>query len=337
MASERHTRRYIRGMAKKFSLFKTAAAGRPTWCSWQLTDRCNFRCRFCSAWQRPPGTEQTLEQIEHSARNLTRIGTMVVSMTGGEPLMRRDLPEIVRAVGRYHFTFVSTNGSLVTESRARDLAAAGLWGVGVSLDYADAERHDAARGHPGAHRRAVEALRILQAARIGKRPQVNMMITLMRDNFDDLPLLARLAADIGCSFRVQPYSTLKTGDRGLIYPHPVSARLRALQRRYPNFITNPVALKKFDQALTEGVPGCVAGRFMLNIDPRGRVAKCPEDQAHPVGHILTDDARTLLARLREKHRINTCRDCWYNCRNEIEVSYTFRGMFHGGRRNFRGR
>ena len=322
-------------MAKKFGFFKTFITRRPVWCSWQLTDDCNFRCKFCTAWKkRADDREQTLEQIEQSAARLARIGTMVVSMTGGEPLARRDLPAVVRAINRYHFTFLSTNGSMVTRERARALAEAGLWGIGVSLDYADPRRHDAARGHEGAHRQAIEALRILQEERIGCRPRVNLMFTLMRDNFDDLQEIAELSRRHGCAFRVQPYSVLKTGDKELVYPLPASKRLLELRRQHPNFATNPVVLEKFDTALAEGVPGCVAGRFMLNIDPVGRVAKCPEDQTNPVGHILEDDGPTLVRRLKERHRSNTCKACWYNCRNELEVSYTLRGMFYGGRRNF---
>ncbi len=338
MASDRRSSTLTENVAKKSRFFKTFCARRPVWCSWQVTDDCNFRCKFCAVWEkRSNGHEQTLEEIEESAGKLAGIGTMMVSITGGEPLLRRDLPSVVRAINRHHFTFVSTNGSLVTRESARALAEAGLWGVGVSLDYADPQRHDAARGSEGAHRRAVQALRILQEERIGGRPQVNLMITLMHDNFNDLPKLAELSRRCGCSFRVQPYSVLKTGDTEFLYRRPVARRLLELRRRFPNFATNPVVLEKFDIALKSGVPGCVAGRYMLNIDPVGRVAKCPEDQAHPVGHILDDDGKTLVRRLKERYRSNTCRACWYNCRSELEVCYTVRGMFYGAMRNFLSR
>jgi MoaA/NifB/PqqE/SkfB family radical SAM enzyme len=324
--------------AKKLRLIRSFLTLRPTWCSWQITDKCNFRCSFCSAWRSAETRgEQSLEEIDASAQALRRMGTMVVSLTGGEPLMRKDLPAIVATIGRHHFTFVTTNGSLVTAQSARALAESGLWGVGVSLDYADPERHDAARGIEGAHRRAVEALRHLQAERIDGRPKVNLMFTLMNDNFGDLVELAELAQGIGCSFRVQPYSVLKTGDTSLVYRQPVSEELLKLRRRFSNFATNPVVLEKFDAALNGGVPDCVAGRYMLNIDPAGNVAKCPEDREHAVGHILRDDTAVLLRRLRERHRSNTCRECWYNCRNELEVSYTLRGMLRGGLGNFFGR
>ena len=338
MALNRQSNTFAEKAAKQFAFFKTFITRRLVWCSWQVTGERNYRCRFCNAWNKPPkGQEQTLAEIERSAAKLARLGTMVVSLTGGEPLIRRDLPAVVRTINRYHFTFISTNGSLVTPERARALTEAGLWGVGVSLDYADPQRHDAARGHEGAHRQALEALRIFQEERLGGRPQVNLMFTLMHDNFDDLPAIAELSRRYGCSFRVQPYSVLKTGDTALRHQRPVAQRLLELRRQFPNFATNPLVLEKFDTALTTGVPGCVAGQNMLNIDPVGRVAKCPEDQAHPVGHILEDDTRTLVQRLKERHRSNTCGDCWYNCRNELEVSYTARGMFYGGLRNFLGR
>lgn len=335
MVSNQHPRLFGRGLARKTRLLATFLRRRPVWCSWQLTDACNYRCKFCSAWKKQHNaSEQTLSEIEESAARLARIGTMVVSMTGGEPLLRRDLPSVVRAISRHHLAFISTNGSLVTSESASALARAGLWGVGVSLDYADPRRHDAARGVEGAHRQAVDALRIFQEERIGNWPQVNVMFTLMHDNLDDIPAIAELAQELGCGFRVQPYSTLKTGDVGLQYQGSVSQRLQDLHKRYPNFATNPAVLEKFDIALTSGVPGCIAGQYMLNIDPAGQVAKCPESQDEPIGHILRDDSKTLIRRLKEQHRANTCQACWYNCRNELEVSYTARGMFHAGMRNF---
>jgi len=321
-----------------FGLFRTFLARRPVWCSWQITPFCNFRCTFCSVWRsRQAGRPQTLEEIRRSADKLADIGTMMVSLTGGEPLLREDLPEVVRTIARHHLTFVTTNGWLVTPAIARALAEAGLWGVGVSLDYADEARHDAARGMPGAYRRAIQALQTLQENRIAGQPRVNIMFTLLHDNFEDLPALARLAGRLGCDIRVQPYSLLKTGEASLAYPRPVARRLLDLRRRYRNIVTNPVVLGKFDLALTNGVPGCVAGLYMLNIDPFGRVSICPESQNDPVGHILDDDIRTLTRRLRERHRANTCQACWYNCRSEMEVCYTMRGMFYSGMRNLFGR
>ncbi|THB77815.1 MAG: radical SAM protein [Desulfobulbaceae bacterium] len=324
---------YLSEFRKNSGFFKSFMLRKPVWCSWQLTDKCNFRCKFCSVWRKEINHDQlSLSQVQEAAAKIARIGPMMVSMTGGEPLMRSDLTEIIATVDQHHFAFISTNGSLVTRERARELIQAGLWGVGISLDYADAAKHDEARGFPGAYQRALQALEIFQSEQVKGRPQVNLMFTLMHDNFPDLEELALITRDIGCTFRVQAYSALKTHDQSLQYPEPVSDKLIALQKKYPHFVTNRVILEKFDQAITEGVPGCIAGKYMINIDPRGFVSKCPEFQKDHIGHILEDDNRTLLARLRQEHKENRCRDCWYNCRNELEVSYSMRGMWFGKNR-----
>lgn len=330
MAPHKTTQAPAGNLRKMIGFFTTSLSQRPTWCSWQITDECNFRCNFCSVWKKKNGKEQSLAEIEQASKNLAKIGTQIVSITGGEPLTRPDLPDIIRVISRHHFTFISTNGSLVTPEKAKAMAEAGLWGVGVSLDYADANKHDTNRGVKGAFDTALKAIERLQAARINNSPSVNIMITLMHDNLDEVPKLAELATRLGCNFRVQPYSTLKTGDTSLIYPGKVSKTLLELRKNYTNFKTSRVVLEKFDQAISEGVPNCVAGKNMLNIDPRGNVSICPESQDDPIGHILHDGPKTLLTRLKQKNIENSCTACWYNCRNEIEMAYSARGFFYNG-------
>ncbi len=318
---------------KNAGFFRSFVTRRPVWCSWQLTDKCNFRCNFCSVWRKKTNTEQmSLAEIRQAAYKLASIGPMMVSMTGGEPLMRKDLPEIIATMDEHHFSFISTNGSLVTRELAREIVKAGLWGIGVSVDYACPEKHDTNRGYKGAYEQALHAIEIFRSEQINGRPQVNFMFTLLNDNLTDLDEIAKMSGQLGCTFRVQAYSHLKTNDNSMQHGQPVSDKLLALHKKYSHFVTNRVVLEKFDQAITEGVPGCIAGKYMINIDPRGFVAKCPEDQKNHVGHILHDPMDILLQRLKKKHQQNTCRSCWYNCRNELEVSYSMRGMWYGKQR-----
>ncbi len=93
--------------------------------------------------------EQTLEQFDIGSKKLAKLGTVFVSLAGGEPLLRPDVVEIARLVSRYHVTFLTTNGWDMTPELARDLYRAKLWGVSISLDYADPARHDRRRGKPG--------------------------------------------------------------------------------------------------------------------------------------------------------------------------------------------
>jgi len=256
------------------------------------------------------------------ARKLASYGTLFVSLAGGEPLLREDLPEIVAEVAKYHFPFVTTNGWRMTPQCARDLMTAGVWGVSVSIDYADAERHDAARHKPGAWERAWRAVELLSDARVHDYQRVNVIAVLMADNIDEMPKLARMAAERNAYFMVQPYGFLKTGSHS--HEHndgEVSPRLLELRRRQSNFLSNPYYLGQFDEFLARGIPGCRAGKAFFNIDSTGDIAICVERRDRPVANLFRDGPRTILNRLHAAAAGNRCRDCWYNCRGEVESLY----------------
>jgi MoaA/NifB/PqqE/SkfB family radical SAM enzyme len=313
---------------KKWRLVRAYLARRPVWCAWQVTYRCNFRCRICSYWQEPhtPAEELTVAQFARGADNLACGGSMLVNLAGGEPLLRADLPDIVAALARQHFPFLTTNGWRVSHDQARALWDAGLWGVSVSIDYPDAARHDAQRGREGAWAEAVRAAETFRDARTAPHQRVNVMAVLTAENQDDIEQVVALAERLGANFMVQPYGVLKTGDESHRPRPPVSQGLLALRRRYRALLSNPYFLARFDAAVDGGVGGCCAGRATFNIDQTGLVAKCVEDRANPVGSIVDTPMPQLLASLREKWRTNRCRACWYNCRGEVEALYTVRGL-----------
>jgi len=314
---------------KKWRLFRAWASGYPVWCAWQVTYRCNFRCAFCGYWKDPAGLlpEQSLEQIRLGARKLANMGTLMISIAGGEPTIRKDLPEIVAAIAEYHFPFLTTNGWLVTQTMADEIFSAGLWGVSVSIDYANPDQHDRRRGTPGAWRRAIKALDYFARARKHRWQRVNLMCVLLHDNLDQIETLLKIAADHDAYFMVQPYCTLKTGSsRFVCRSEGVARRLLDLRHRYPNFLSNPAFLSRFDEALTTGVPGCMAGRAFFNIDSLGNAAICVEFRHRPVANIYADTIQTVIQNLREASRNNQCRSCWYNCRGEIESLYQPYGL-----------
>jgi MoaA/NifB/PqqE/SkfB family radical SAM enzyme len=309
---------------KKWRLFRAWAARHPVWCGWQVTYRCNFRCRFCHYWLDPLGKEPepTPAQYAQGAAKLSRLGTLLISLAGGEPLLRGDLPEIVQAIGRYHFPFVTTNGYLATPDVASQLMRAGLWGVSVSIDYADGDTHDRRRGVKGAWKQAWRAVEMFSDSRAYEFQRVNVIAVLMDDNIDQIEDLIVQAQRRGAYFMVQPYGHLKTGSRD--YAHndgPVSPRLLELRRRYPNFLSNPYYLANFDRYLAGGVASCRAGRAFFNIDSTGDVAICVERKAQPLANLYRDPVGAILRRLRENSRGNRCTECWYNCRGEVESLY----------------
>jgi MoaA/NifB/PqqE/SkfB family radical SAM enzyme len=315
--------------SKKARLFRTWTAGHPLWCGWQVTYRCNFRCKFCGYWHDPMGEEPepTVRDYADGAAKLASFGSMFVSLAGGETLLREDLPEVARAIGRFHLPFVTTNGWLATPELAEDLMRAGLWGVSISIDYADPAKHDTARGMRGAWKQAWRAVEMFLNARKFDYQRVNVIAVLMRDNLSELEELMVMAAARKAYFMVQPYGYLKTGSHAHVHNNgPVGQRLLNMWRRNRNFLSNPRYLSKFDQFLAGGVPGCRAGRAFFNIDSTGDIAICVERRGRPIANLLRDSQHTIRDRLRAAAEDNPCTRCWYNCRGEVESLYKPGGL-----------
>jgi len=308
---------------KKWRLVRSWTSKHPIWCAWQVTYRCNFRCRFCQYWHDPLGREPEPTPADYAAgaKKLASYGTSMISLAGGEPLLRHDVCEIVREIGRFHFPFLTTNGWFVTPDLASDLMKAGLWGVSISIDYADPARHNKARGVDGAWEQAWRAVEMLAAARVHKHQRINVISVLMDDNLDQLESVCQLAARRGAYYMVQPYGYLKTGSKAYEPQAAVAPTLLDIRRRNPNFLSNPYYLARFDEFFRGGVPDCRAGQAFFNIDSTGDIAICVERKTTPVANLYRDDIRTVHRRLRAASKNHSCTQCWYNCRGEVESLY----------------
>ncbi len=310
---------------KKVHLARAYLSRHPVWCAWQVNYRCNFRCSFCHYWADSMGDapELSVADFRAGSKKLADLGALLVSLAGGEPLVRPDIVDVVAAVAEWHFPFITTNGWFSTPELAADLFEAGLWGISVSLDYPDAARHDRRRGVPGAFERALAAVEHFSAARRFKWQRVNWMAVLMDDNLADIEPMVRMAAERDAYFMVQPYGARKTGATRFIHhgDGTVGRYLLDLRRKYRNFLSNPYFLSRFDAALNGGVGGCRAGRGFFSIDSTGEIAICVEERAHPVAHLFKHSAQEIVQRLRNDTIARRCRACWYNCRGEIESLY----------------
>ncbi|MBP7747277.1 MAG: radical SAM protein [Phycisphaerae bacterium] len=310
---------------KKAHLARAWLSRHPVWCAWQVNYRCNFRCAFCRYWVDPMGDapELSVADFRAGSEKLSQLGALLVSLAGGEPLIRPDIVDIVAAIGEWHFPFLTSNGWFSTPELARDIFDAGAWGVSISLDYAEAEPHDRRRGMPGAFARALRAVEHFSAARRYQWQRVNWMAVLMEDNLEHIEPMIKLAAERGAYFMVQPYGARKTGATRFIHANDgtVSAYLLELRRKYTNFLSNPYFLARFDAALNGGVGGCRAGRGFFSIDSTGDVAVCVEERARPVANLYRDSAQEIVRRMRADTMARNCTACWYNCRGEIESLY----------------
>lgn len=168
--------------------------------SWNLTRRCHLRCEHCyiaaGPGPRDPdelSTAECLRVMDEIAE--INAGALLI-LTGGEPLLRADLPELASAAHARGFTVVlGTSGVLLTEGQARGLRAAGVQGASLSLDSTDPARHDAFRRRAGAWRGAVRAAAICRDE--GLDFSLHMSVTEW--NAGEIPAMIALAGELGAA------------------------------------------------------------------------------------------------------------------------------------------
>ncbi len=160
---------------------------------WNCTRRCNLRCVHCysrSADRHYPG-EMTTEQAKAMLADLAAFGTPVMLFSGGEPLLRADLLELIALAKKLGMrAVISTNGTLIQPDVAEQLREIGLSYVGVSLDGMR-ETNDKFRGRQGAFDDALAGIRNCRNAGI----KVGLRFTVNRRNAADVPDIFRLLRD----------------------------------------------------------------------------------------------------------------------------------------------
>jgi len=146
---------------KALSLLKRSLTpNRPYHAQWLLTRRCNYRCRSCNVWREPQNVEEiSTDEVKLGLDVFRKLGVIEVVFSGGNPLLREDMGEIIDYASRFFITTIYDNGSLVAEKidalRSADFVA-------ISLDTLDKKKLDYIKGVPGAWEKAMEAIETLQ-------------------------------------------------------------------------------------------------------------------------------------------------------------------------------
>ena len=152
---------------------------------WNVTRRCNLKCVHCYAQadDTTSDSELSFEEGRALVDDLAAFGVPVLLFSGGEPLVRPDLPELAAyAVSKGMRAVISTNGTLIGPRMARTLKDIGLSYVGISLDGME-DVNDRFRGVPGAYRKALEGIRNCQEVGI----KVGLRFTINRFNVGEIP------------------------------------------------------------------------------------------------------------------------------------------------------
>lgn len=124
-----------------------------------ITNRCKFNCWHCSNVHRQ-GKDLTLEELSKAITEFIDHGVTWVGLSGGEPLLRKDIVDIVRNIGPRATAAILTTGYDLTKKTAKALRSAGLFSFIISLDSIEKAKHDKLRGFSGAYKVALNAIKM---------------------------------------------------------------------------------------------------------------------------------------------------------------------------------
>ena len=252
--------------------------------SWNTTNACNMYCAHC---YRDAGCKAAEELSTAEAKTLLEqiaaAGFKIMIFSGGEPLMRPDILELVRHAASLKLLPVfGTNGTLITRERAQQLLDAGARGMGISLDSLDREKHNRFRSFEGAWEGAVEGMKNCRA--VGLPFQIHT--TVMDWNQHELEAITDFAVEIGARAH-HFFFLVPTGRAASIEEEALRTReyedvLRRImikQQSVPIEI-KPTCAPQFLRIASElGMKtrfrrGCLAGLSYCIISPRGKVQPC---------------------------------------------------------------
>jgi len=238
-----------------------------------VTHECPYRCDHCSVAGRD-GAAMTGGQLLDVIGQIKALGTCTLGLTGGEPMRRADLPELVAAAGPEMATVVFTTGFGLDAEAAERLARARVTCVTVGIESARPADHDAVRDVPGSFEQAARAVRACRNA--GIYTAISTVATRPRLRSGALDAMLRLGWQWGASeFRIlSPVATgAAAGRQDFMLDEADLARLRRFHAR-SNRRLGPPAVACFAHLESPGVFGCGGGYHHLYIDAAGNVCPC---------------------------------------------------------------
>ncbi len=287
--------------------------GKPVLVHFEVTLRCNARCGFCDYWKTDP--KERANELKSFVDAARFFNPMMITYTGGEPTLRRDLEDIVAGVNdavRVQYSTLITHGGMLTAERAKSLWDAGIHQFNISLDYLD-ERHDRARGIPGLSSKIFDVIPAMRSIGVDS---IRFNTVIRDSNLDQLMPIVLRAKELGVGVNFSSYTDSKNGNRdGLIERDKVAeleaviAELLFYKKKNRGVITNSdYYLEQIPKYVRgEMAQPCRSGIRTIHVDPTGHVKRCPD--------FKTDFHWTEF----RKYEPIECNACFYACRGEAQA------------------
>lgn len=319
----------------------TPVAG-PLKVQWDILYSCNSRCVTCDRWQQIEGrTIIPFEREKKFLEELAGMGTFSVAFSGGEPLLRKDIFELIRHAKQVGLTTsMNSNGLLINDAMAEKIVESGLDMIYLSLDGARAETNDYIRGVPGGLDKTFQAIRRLREKR-SEKPKIFINCTVNNKNVSEVVDLVRICKEAGVDgITIQPAHSceemefdlpeeLKLSPENLPrFEKQLGILLSEYREMFPmmgeyfklfgTFVEKPSELYRYR---------CVAAYTSVQIHPNGDVYSCPV-AFEKIGNLMdssfrdiwySEKADDLRRRIKEgKHPM-----CWFTCVAPVNILLSY--------------
>lgn len=252
--------------------------------SWNTTNACNLQCKHC---YRDAGLKKEDELTTFQAKKLideiSKAGFKIMIFSGGEPLLREDIYELVEYARFFGLRPVfGTNGTLITREVALKLKEKGAMAMGISLDSVNPEKHDNFRGIDGCWQKAVDGMKACKE--VGLPFQIHT--TVMDWNYDEVEDLTDFAVEIGAIahhvFFLVPTGRAVNIEEESLRTDRYEALLRRIMKKQkevdielkPTCAPQFMRIAKQMGVNTRFTKGCLAGTAYCIINPIGKVQPC---------------------------------------------------------------
>jgi MoaA/NifB/PqqE/SkfB family radical SAM enzyme len=314
---------------------KALTPNKPHHAQWMITRKCNYHCRGCTVWKEQDPRELSTEEVKRGLDILKDIGIVELVISGGDPLLRKDAPEIIEYASNLFVTTVYDNGSMAKKQLE---ALRNVDFVAISIDSLDEAKNDYIKAVPGAWKKAMEAVETLhnEGINVSVTPtisQLNLYEIVGITNYftqKGIPVWYCLysfdqSEDVNQLFRIG-----KANDEFIIRDKQAMVKLCdsliEMKKRNSNILITTKLLKALRTLFLEGERtwNCRALQNFLVIDHLGRIAGCHNHNF--VGSVfdLPEIWRSEKFDLLRK-TYNECTQCAYLC----YIFYSLHGSPYG--------
>jgi len=322
----------------------------PIVCDLILSEKCNARCKMCHMWKHASSNELSFEECKNffnDLKTLVNSNSFEINLGGGEPLLRKDILDLIRLCAKNSFSSsITTNGYLLDEEMAKKISDTGLKKLILSLASLKEETHDSLRGIKGSFACLMAAIDYLRKYWPTGEIYVNAIIK--EQNLGDIVALAEwverdsLIRGIGFQAIAQPFFTprddfwYKKEEYACLWPQD-TAKVCSVIDQLIEFkskdykIGNSVIQLNLFKEYYKNPHGlirkskCNFGDYIMNITTLGEVLLCVSKGA--VGNIKKNSIADIWngeAAVSMRHRMHECAlncnniiNCWFRPRNEF--------------------